>query len=269
LGPTVAEGIDCLIQNRVRENTDGRQRSRHGAAAGNEIAEDAEEDGEEQDYGKTRKEKMILFMHEDRAYRSWVTHHRNGFVLECSRKPSKHHLMLHRATCPSIKHSATKKTHWTTGQHMKACSLDAEELNVWAREQTEAEPSGCVDCLIPPDQHAQDHPLHLTKLDQEILSFVLELATLNLDDETGSYWLNIGMVAKCLDKTPGQLSAALHRLVDDGMLTLTEKVKPAEPLSVTCGLFPTVLAMKTLPAYQDRSDEEIEIEMKALTGETE
>ncbi len=210
---------------------------------------------------------MILFMDEDRAYLSWVTHHRSGFVLDCGRKPSKHHLMLHRATCPSIKHSATKKTHWTTGQHMKACSLDSEELKAWAREQADAEPSDCDSCLIAAEHHAQDHPLHLTKLDQEILSFVLELATFNLDDETGAYWLSVGMVAKCLDKTPGQLSAALHRLVDDGMLTFTEKVKPAEPLSVTCGLFPTVLAMKTLPANQDRSDEEIEIEMKALTRE--
>jgi hypothetical protein len=112
-------------------------------------------------------------------------------------------------------------------------------------------------------------PLHLTKLDHEILSFVLEVATLHLDEEGEAYWLNVGMVAKCLDKTPAQLSAAFHRLVDDGMLKFTEKSKPAEPLSVKCGLFPTVIAMKTLPAYQDRSDEEIGIEMKALTGEEE
>ena len=32
---------------------------------------------------------MILFMDEDRAYLSWVTHHRKGFVLECGRgRPS-------------------------------------------------------------------------------------------------------------------------------------------------------------------------------------
>ncbi len=67
---------------------------------------------------------MILFLDEDRAYLSWVTHHRNGFVLDCHRKPNKHHLMLHRAICPDIKRSATKTTHWTTGHHMKACSLN-------------------------------------------------------------------------------------------------------------------------------------------------
>ncbi|HEX3997505.1 MAG TPA: hypothetical protein VHX65_03030, partial [Pirellulales bacterium] len=54
--------------NRFR--TDGKQRSRHGAATSDEIAEDAEEDGEEQDCRKTWKEKMILFIDEDRAYLS-------------------------------------------------------------------------------------------------------------------------------------------------------------------------------------------------------
>jgi hypothetical protein len=212
---------------------------------------------------------MILFMNEERAYLSWVTHHRKGFVLECNRKPAKHHVMLHRATCPNVKHSATKATHWTAGHHMKACSLDAEELKAWAREQTNAEAGSCVSCLVSPEPHSEDHPLHLTKLDKEVLCFVLEIATIHLDDEMGAYWLSVGMVAKCLDKTPAQLSAAFHRLVEDGMLRFTEISKPTEPLSVKCALFPTVLAMKTLPAYQDRSDEEIEIELKALTGEEE
>lgn len=211
---------------------------------------------------------MILFMDEDRAYLAWVTHHRCGFVLDCSRKPSKHHLMLHRATCPSVKHSATKKTHWTTGQHMKACSLDAEELKAWAREQTEAEPSGCVDCLIAPDQHGQEMPLHLTKLDQEILSFVLEVAALHLDEGSGPYWLNVGMVAKCLAKTPGQLSAALGRLVVDGLLRTAEKWNAGEPSPTKGCLLPTILAMKTLPSYQECSDEDIEAEIRLLAGDT-
>ena len=213
------------------------------------------------------KENMILFLDEDRAYLSWVTHHRSGFVLECARMPSKHHLMLHRATCPSVKHSATKKTHWTTGQHMKACSLDAEELKAWAKEQTGAEPTGCVDCLIAPDQRAQETPLHLTKLDQEILSFVLEVASLHLDEGAGAYWLSVGMVAKCLLKTPGQLSEALGRLVVDGLLRTTEKWKDGEPFPAKGCLLPTVLAMKMLPSYQDRSDQEIEAELRLLAGD--
>lgn len=209
---------------------------------------------------------MILFMDEDRAYLSWLTHHRNGFVLECARKPSKHHLMLHRATCRAVKHSETKKTHWTTGQHMKACSLDAEQLKAWALEQTGVEPNGCADCLITTDHHTQEMPLHLTKLDQEILSFVLEVAAMHLDDGAGAYWLSVGMVAKCLLKTPGQLSEALGRLVVDGLLRTTEKWADGKPFPTKGCLLPTALAMKTLPSYQDRSDEEIEAEIGMLTG---
>ena len=37
---------------------------------------------------------MILFLDEDRAYLPWVTRHRNGFVLDCHRKPTKHHTSL-------------------------------------------------------------------------------------------------------------------------------------------------------------------------------
>jgi hypothetical protein len=211
---------------------------------------------------------MILFLDEDRTYLSWVTHHRNGFVLDGNRKPTKHRLTLHRAACPEIKHSATKTTHWTTGHHMKACSLNAEELKSWAKEQTGADPSGCVSCLVTDESHPADQPIHLTKLDQEILSFVLEVVTLHLDEGSGAYWLNVGMVAKCLDKTPAQLSAALSRLVVDGLLIVTEKWKPVEPLPTKCGLLPTVLTMKTLAAYQDRSDEEIEAEIRMLAGES-
>jgi hypothetical protein len=152
---------------------------------------------------------------------------------------------------------------------MKACSLDAEELKVWAREQTGAEPTGCISCLITAEHHAQEMPLHLTKLDQEILSFVLEVAALHLDEGAGAYWLSVGMVAKCLLKTPGQLSEALGRLVVDGLLRTTEKWTSGEPFPTKGCLLPTVLAMKTLTFYQDRSDEEIEAEIRTLAGETE
>ncbi len=209
---------------------------------------------------------MILFLDEDRAYLYWVTHHRNGFVLDCNRKPTKHHLMHHRAICPDIKHSATKTTHWTTGHRMKACSLNAEELKAWAMEHTGVDPSGCVSCLVTDAPRPADQPIHLTKLDQEILSFVLEVAMLHLDEKGGAYWLNVGMVAKCLDKTPAQLSAALSRLVVDDLLMVAGKWKPGEIHPTKCSLMPTVLAMKTLPAYQDRSDEEIEAEIRTLAG---
>ena len=68
---------------------------------------------------------MILFLDEDRAYLHWVLHHRTGFVLDCLRHPRKTHLVLHRATCPLVKQAAAKRTHWTTGRHMKGCASNS------------------------------------------------------------------------------------------------------------------------------------------------
>ena len=207
---------------------------------------------------------MIIFLDEERAYLYWATHHRSGYVLDCRRKPSKSHLTLHRANCPSIKHSENKKTHWTTGPHMKACSLDAGELRAWSVAQCDEEPADCPDCFAPPELHPEDHPLQLTKLGKEILSFVLEAAALHLDDDVGAYWLSVAMVAKCLDKSPAQLTAAVQPIVDDGLLTISDPPKPGEPLSTKCELVPTVAAMKTLPSYQDCDDKQIQRDLNLL-----
>jgi hypothetical protein len=207
---------------------------------------------------------MILFLDEERAYSYWVAHHRAGYVLDCFRKPTKSQLTLHRATCAETKVSASKRTHWTTGRHLKACSLDLDELKAWVGEQTQAEPKLCPACLLD-DSHV-DRPLHLSHLDKEVLSFVLEVATLHLDDRDASYLLTVGKTAKCLAKTPGQLSATLHRLAEQGLLKLVGKTKPAEAAPANCQLLPTVAAMRTLPAFQTARNEEIEAELATLAA---
>ena len=207
---------------------------------------------------------MIVFLDEERAYLYWVTHHRTGYVLDCFRKPTKSRLMLHRATCTQIKASANKRTHWTTGRHAKACSLDADSLKGWAVEQAHAEPKLCVECLG--DTAPEAPPLHLSRLDKEVLSFVLEVAMLHLDDRDASYLLTVGKTAKCLAKTPGQLSATLHRLADNGLLRLAGDVAADGAAQSGCRLMPTVAALRTLPCYQSSSDEEIEAELATLGG---
>jgi hypothetical protein len=93
----------------------------------------------------------------------------------------------------------------------------------------------------------------------------LEVATLHLDDRDASYLLTVGKTARCLAKTPGQLTATFQRLVDQGLLTLSNQVRQGEAAPVQCQLMPTVAAMKTLPAFQDLSDAEIEAELATLT----
>jgi hypothetical protein len=208
---------------------------------------------------------MIAFLNEDRAYLSWVTHHRQGFVLECYRKPTKGHVTLHRANCPQIKQAASKRTHWTTGRKMKACSLDIEELTVWAVEQTDSEPIACSECHPVHEPESTDHEgePHLTKLTREILSFVLEIATNHMDDSELPYRLDVSMIARCYNKTPGQLHAALTTLVNEGLLRFSGKLENA----ARCLVFPTEQAIRTLSTYASLTDGQIQAELGKLTGE--
>ena len=204
---------------------------------------------------------MILFTDEDRAYLNWVTHHRTGFVLDCLRHPTKAHLILHRATCPAVKRSASKRTHWTTGKHMKGCSLDIEQLKTWGKDQTEHEPTYCSQCS---PQHEVVTEAHLTRLDRDILETVLEFASLHIDENDHAYSLTVGMMARCFGKTEGQLMAALARLVDDEMLLLAGKLKPGETPSPHCGVFPTAKALRTVPDYAALTDVQIQTELSKL-----
>lgn len=207
---------------------------------------------------------MILFLDEDRAYLHWVTHHRTGFVLDCLRHPTKAHLVLHRATCPEIKHSASKRTHWTTGKHQKGCSLDLEQLKIWSKDQAGHEPAYCPECS--PQQEIETET-HLTKLDRDILEVVLEVASIHIDENDHAYTLTVGMVARCLGKSEGQLTPALFRLVDDGLLVLSGRTKPGEYLTPRCGILPTAQALRTIPAYTAMTDVQIEAELGKLSHE--
>lgn len=210
---------------------------------------------------------MILFLDEERAYLYWVAHHRTGFVLDCSRKPTKNRLVLHRATCPEIKAAAGKHTHFTSGRRMKACALEPAALTAWAVEQTGAEPKLCPACAESAAAPAAEGAAHLSRLENEVLSLVLEVASLHLDDRDASYRLTVGKTAQCLAKTPGQLNAALGRLAEAGLLKLVGKLKAGEPPPPAGRVLPTAAAMKTLPAYQDLSDEAIEAELALLAEE--
>lgn len=140
---------------------------------------------------------MIIFLDEERAYLSWVAHHRTGFVLDCLRPLSKGRRTLHRAICPEIKASANKRTYWTTGRHMKACALDEQSLKAWAAE-TGAALKICPNCLTEDGSPLRAEPLHLSHLDREVLSLVSDVALVHLNDRDGGYLLTVGKTAKCL-----------------------------------------------------------------------
>ena len=217
---------------------------------------------------------MIIIINDDSAYLSWVNHHRNGFVLETRRKPTRRNTMLHRATCSEIKSPKTKRTHWTTGRKVKACSIHIEELQKWAHEETGCEATLCELCV--PDHQFTSEELaqragnenhdHVTKLGREILSYVVEIAIINLDNET-SYKVTVGEVAKMLSKTPGQLTAALIRLIEDGFLTMAGTIAPGQSVPSTRIVYPTSKAFRSEPAFADISQAELDSEIDKLKSE--
>ena len=211
---------------------------------------------------------MIIFINDDRAYLYWVTHHRQGFVLDGRRKPKISRLVLHRATCPEIRRAASKRTHWTTGAKLKGCSLDLDELGAWAMEESDSGASPCEKCRSETELPSEGSgEIHLTKLGADILDYVLEAATIHLDHEQPPYRLTVSDIAACFGKTPGQLSPALHRLIDDGLLTVDGRVGVAVPLPHKRIVWPTIRAIRTLQWFQTESDEMIQAELAKLRSE--
>jgi len=214
---------------------------------------------------------MIIYINEDRAYSHWVTHHRHGFVLAGNRPPTKQPTTLHRCSCAEVKHSSSKKSHWTTGHHFKACSLDRQELTTWATEQMG---HGLFMCsLCQPDQESSPHDAtktgehHLTALQRQVLSYVLEIATYHLDEPEPPYLLTVGMIGRCLDKTPGQLTAALDELLVDGLITAQGNRRPGEPFTAKARVYPTGVALKSLPELASLDDAQLAVELAKLEYE--
>ena len=214
---------------------------------------------------------MVVFLDEEGAYLAWLKRHRSGFVLDSLRRPTRKQPTLHRATCEAIRKSATKKTHWTTGRRLKACSLDVDQLAAWANDEFGAEPAECERCeprkVIQAEEvlSAEKHD-HLTKLGKEMLDYVIESAVIHLDQGDLDYHLTVGDVAGCVGKTPAQITAALMRLVEDGYLRMEGEVAPGAALSPRRKIYPTAAALRTLPAFEKVSDRKIEAELKQLAS---
>lgn len=207
---------------------------------------------------------MIIFLDEDRAYLSWVAHHRAGFVLDGRRKPRLGHLTMHRACCAAIKSAPSRQFQWTTGAKLKACSLDRTELVGWAADQTN-QPNSCQDCQPFNDAvSSAAHGSAPSKLGREVLDYVLDAAVIHLEHEHPPYRLTIGDIAACFAKTPGQLRPALSRLIDDGFLVVAGKSTPAKLLSPQRIVLPTMQALRTLEAFQADSDATLQAELSKL-----
>jgi hypothetical protein len=201
---------------------------------------------------------MIIFLDEERAYYSWVTHHREGFVLDALRAPTHKRPVLHRATCADVRDRRGKrKTHWTTGRHLKACARIPAELLAWSEAEYDDTPTDCAECRPRETQRKQraaqtrGGEVRLTKLEGAIVDCVVERAAIELDYADPDYDLTVRSVAAYVDKTPGQITAALLRLVERGYLRIDGAAAPGKSLAARLHVFPTILALRTLPTFAE------------------
>jgi hypothetical protein len=59
---------------------------------------------------------------DDAGYLAWIDGHQHGFVVNTFRKPDPRYLVLHRASCHTIRGKPARGHRWTTGDFIKACS---------------------------------------------------------------------------------------------------------------------------------------------------
>ena len=206
---------------------------------------------------------MIIFLHEEPAYRHWVTHHRQGFVIDGRHKPRIGHLTLHRATCPVVKPAGGGASHFTTGPHLKACSLDFDELRQWGMESTGAEPAVCDQCRPLAIEGAADEQIHLSRIGKEILEYVLEAASIHFEPDTPPYRLSVRDIADCLGKEVSHLAQSLRPLVQDGLLVVEGWSGHGAPAPRKI-VYPTAKALRTLAEYVEAGDEALTAELAKL-----
>lgn len=210
---------------------------------------------------------MIIFVNDDRAYLAWITHHRQGYVLDGTWRPRIGRLVLHRATCVQIKVAASKRTHWTTASRLKACSLDRDELQAWGIEQSGGPTNACEHCQ-PEHDSALETPssASLTRQETNILDYVLDTAVIHMDHEYPPYRLSVADIAACMDKTAKQVQQSLQRLAASGLLSREPRYATAPHFSPRQLVFPTSKALRTLPAFQAEPDSIVEAELLKLTA---
>jgi hypothetical protein len=89
---------------------------------------------------------MRIFEEDDAGYLTWIDGHQRGFVVNTFRQPDPQYLVLHRASCGTIRGTPACGKRWTTGDYIKACSETRADLDHWARQNVGGELHPCGLC---------------------------------------------------------------------------------------------------------------------------
>lgn len=208
---------------------------------------------------------MILFLNDDSAYRHWVTHHRQGFVLEGRWKPRWSRFVLHRAGCELVKTAARGRTHATSSGRFKGCANDYLSLAKWVSD-IGGSAQECSNCAPSRALEERDREPHLTRLDQEILDYVLEAAAIHLEENSPLYRVTAGDIAVCLGRRSGHVAQSLARLIADGLVVVPGAGKRASRLAARRLVLPTARALRRLEGFTTASDEQLDRECFKLRG---
>lgn len=143
------------------------------------------------------------------------------------------------------------------------------KLLAWAEEESGHAPDFCEACEPEkePQQGEGTKRNRLTKLQKEVLEYVLEIAIIYLDNQELSYELTVGDIADCLGKTSGQIAAAVFQLIASGYLRLHPVITEQTDICIEQRAFPTSKALRMEPAFEKMSEQEIEEELAGLGGE--
>jgi hypothetical protein len=78
---------------------------------------------------------MKEFDGNDAQYQIWLREHHDGFVLNQLRGKSDSYLVLHRASCPTIRiyNNMARPGGFTERKYIKVCATNIEPLKVYAR----------------------------------------------------------------------------------------------------------------------------------------
>jgi hypothetical protein len=106
--------------------------------------------------------------------------------------------------------------------------------------------------------------VHLTKLASDILEYILEAVLIHFEVEQPPYRLTVAYIAACFGKTPGQISVALHRLLESGMVVVPGQKSMAITIPPKRFVLPAVAAIRTIEGFRNDRDSTIEGELAKL-----
>lgn len=91
---------------------------------------------------------VLVFDNDDAGYLEWLAEHPEGFVLNTRRSKAPDAMVLHRATCSTIRTRSKQAKVGLTERNIKVCASDVARLKQWAEQYAGTAGSLSQGCLL-------------------------------------------------------------------------------------------------------------------------